>query len=190
MKQLHMFDDSIMDYEGLTYTDFMAERAGKKTNGLKKKISRILKISEESNTIKSLEYLGFFSDEKLPYYETTPFEITADRMIRRMSLSPDDRDMVILQHVLLAEWPDGRKEVIKSSMLDFGTPSTNTAISRTVALPAAIGVKLILENKISLAGVYRPVLPEIYNPVTDELKTLGIEMKEEFGLPESDMIVH
>jgi len=32
------------------------------------------------------------------------------------------------------------------------------------------------------------VVPEIYNPVLDELKTLGIEMKEEYGLPEKEMI--
>jgi saccharopine dehydrogenase (NADP+, L-glutamate forming) len=73
-------------------------------------------------------------------------------------------------------------------MLDFGSPSTNTSIARTVSLPAAIAVKMILEKKIDLKGVLRPVLPEIYNPVLDELKTLGIEMKEEFGLPESEMI--
>jgi hypothetical protein len=73
-------------------------------------------------------------------------------------------------------------------MLDFGSPATNTAVARTVALPAAIAVKLILEKKINLLGVYRPVVAEIYDPVIDELKTLGIEMKEEFGLPESEMI--
>jgi hypothetical protein len=47
---------------------------------------------------------------------------------------------------------------------------------------------MILEKKIDLSGVFRPVIPEIYIPVLDELKTLGIEMKEEYGLPESDMI--
>ena len=35
--------------------------------------------------------------------------------------------------------------------------------------------KLILQKKITLAGVYRPVIPEIYNPVLEELKALGIE---------------
>jgi saccharopine dehydrogenase-like NADP-dependent oxidoreductase len=73
-------------------------------------------------------------------------------------------------------------------MLDFGSAVTNTAVARTVALPASIAVKMILENKISLKGVYRPVVPEIYNPVIKELKSLGIEMNEEFGLPESEMI--
>ncbi|MCJ7773602.1 MAG: hypothetical protein MUP22_10785, partial [Desulfobacterales bacterium] len=58
----------------------------------------------------------------------------------------------------------------------------------TVALPAAIAAKMILEKKIDLNGVYRPVVPQIYNPVLDELKLLGIELKEEFGLPESAML--
>jgi hypothetical protein len=55
-------------------------------------------------------------------------------------------------------------------------------------LPAAIAVKLILEKKIEVTGVLRPVIPQIYNPILNELKTLGIEMKEEDGLPESEMI--
>jgi len=32
-------------------------------------------------------------------------------------------------------------------------------------------------------------VPEIYNPVIDELKTLGIEMKEEYGLKEDQMVI-
>jgi len=80
------------------------------------------------------------------------------------------------------------KRLLNHRWLDFGSPATNTAIARTVALPAAIAVKMILEKKISLKGVYRPVVHQIYIPVINELKTLGIEMKEEFGLPESEMI--
>jgi saccharopine dehydrogenase-like NADP-dependent oxidoreductase len=73
-------------------------------------------------------------------------------------------------------------------MLDFGSPATNTSIARTVALPASIAVKMILEGKINLSGVYRPVVPEIYNPVLNELEKLNIKMKEEYGLPVSEMI--
>jgi hypothetical protein len=96
--------------------------------------------------------------------------------------------MVVLQHIFLASFPDGTKEVIKSSMIDFGTPATNTSIARTVALPAAVAVRMMLDNRIDEKGVCRPVFPGIYNPVLDELKKLGIEMKEEYGLPESEMI--
>jgi saccharopine dehydrogenase (NADP+, L-glutamate forming) len=186
MKSLNMLDDTVKDYHGMSYSGFLAERGGIEVNDLKKNISTRLGIHEKSAAVESLDYLGFFSDEKLQYFETTPFEITSDRMIKKMLLSADERDMVILLHIFLASYPDGKREVIKSSMLDFGSPSTDTSIARTVALPAAIAVRMILEKKIDLKGVYRPVVSQIYNPVLNELKTLGIEMKEEFGLSESE----
>jgi saccharopine dehydrogenase-like NADP-dependent oxidoreductase len=188
MKSLNMLDDSVIDYQNKSYAGFLAERGGLEVKDLMENLAGKLGVSVKSVAIQSLDYLGFFSDEKLQYHETTPFEITSDRMIKRMLLSVNERDMVVLQHIFLASYPDGNKEVIKSSMLDFGSPSTNTSIARMVALPAAIAVKMILENKIEVTGVYRPVVPQIYNPVLDELKSLGIEMKEEFGLPESEMI--
>jgi saccharopine dehydrogenase (NADP+, L-glutamate forming) len=189
MKSLKMLDDNVKDYSRISYAEFLAERGGLEVKDLKKNIAFKLGIPVESTAIESLDYLGFFSDEKLQYYETTPFDITSDRMIKKMLLSDEERDMVILQHIFLSSYPDGKREVIKSSMLEFGSPSTNTAIARTVALPAAIAVKMILEKKIELAGVYRPIVPQIYNPVLNELKILGIEMKEEFRLPEREMII-
>jgi saccharopine dehydrogenase (NADP+, L-glutamate forming) len=189
MKSLNMLDDTIRDYEGMSYAEFMADICNTKVTDIKKNTALKLGIPEESPAIDSLEFLGFFSDEKLQYLDSSPFEITSDRMIMKMLLSNNERDMVILQHIFLASYPDGKREVIKSSMLDFGSPATNTSIARTVALPAAMAVKMILEKKIDLKGVYRPVVPQIYNPVLDELKTLGIEMKEEYGLQESEMII-
>jgi saccharopine dehydrogenase-like NADP-dependent oxidoreductase len=188
MKILKMLDDNVKDYQGITSAEFLAERTRNQVTGLKNSVATRLGIPVNSVAIEALDYLGFFSDEVLQYNETTPFEITSDRMIKKMMLNANERDMVVLQHIFLASYPDGKKEVIKSSMLDFGSPATNTSIARTVALPAAIAVKMILEKKIAVTGVHRPVIPQIYIPVLNELKTLGIEMKEEYGLPESEMI--
>jgi len=105
-----------------------------------------------------------------------------------MSLSDNERDMVVLQHIFLASWANGKKEVIKSSMLDFGSPSSNTAVARTVALPASIAVQMILEKQLNIKGVCRPVVHEIYDPVIRQLKSFGIEMKEEYGLSVNNMI--
>ena len=189
MKALNMLDDTITDYTGMDYAGFLAERSGFDTRDLRKKVAMKLGIAEDSVAMESFEWLGFFSGEKMECTKTSPFEITAGRMISKMMITGNERDMVVMQHIFLAAWPDGKKEVIKSSLLDFGTPETNTAVARTVALPASIAVKMILEKKIRLTGVYRPVVPEIYTPILDELKILGIEMKEEYGLPESEMIL-
>lgn len=188
MKSLGMLDDSVKNYHKMTYAEFMGERAGLGINDLKTNLAKFLGKSNKADVIQSLDFLGFFSNEKLQYHETSPFEITSDRMIKKMILSSNERDMVVLQHIVLASYPNDKREVIKSSMLDYGTPATNTSIARTVALPAAICVRMILEDRIKAKGVRRPVIPEIYNPVLDELKTLGIEMKEEYGLAESEMI--
>jgi saccharopine dehydrogenase-like NADP-dependent oxidoreductase len=188
MKALNMLDDTILDYTGMDYAGFTAERAVLDTADLRNKVAMKLGISEGSTAIESLEWLGFFSNERMDCTKTSPFEITSGRMISKMLITGNERDMVVMQHIFLAVYRDGKKEVIKSSMLDFGSPETNTAVARTVALPAAIAVKMILEKKINLTGVYRPVVPEIYNPVLAELKTLGIEMKEEYGLPEKEML--
>jgi len=55
----------------------------------------------------------------------------------------------------------------------------DSAISRTVALPAAIAVKMILNEEIMLNGVYIPVIPEIYDPILDELDQVGIKFIDE-----------
>jgi saccharopine dehydrogenase (NADP+, L-glutamate forming) len=188
MKTLNMLSREQNDYSGMTYSGFLAERAGTEITDLAGKIAGLLGTRETSAAIKSFEWLGFLSDEKINAGITSPFDITSARMIRRMQLAENERDMVLMQHIFLASYPDGRSEVIKSSLLDFGTPATNTAVARTVALPASIALVLILNGTIDLTGVHRPVLPQIYNPVLRELKTLGIEMKEEYGLPESQMI--
>jgi saccharopine dehydrogenase (NADP+, L-glutamate forming) len=188
MKSISMLEDSVTDYGKMSYADFISERAGIGKSDIKKNLALKLGISEGSPAIESLDFLGFFADEKLKYQKTTPFEITSDRMIEKMMLGEYERDIVLLQHIILAVYPNGTKEVIRSSMVDSGSPSTNTAIARTVALPAAIGAKLILENKIMLNGVYRPVVPNIYIPVLNELKSMGIGMNEEYELHESEMI--
>ena len=45
---------------------------------------------------------------------------------------------------------------------------------------AAIGVRLILQGEIDLTGVHAPVVPEIYEPVLEELEQLGIHFTEEW----------
>jgi hypothetical protein len=51
-------------------------------------------------------------------------------------------------------------------------------MNRTVGLPAAVGVRLILEGQIKSRGVLVPVLPEIYEPALVELERLGIHFSE------------
>lgn len=189
IKRLNLITDEKKDFTGKTYADMVAMMIGEESSvDIRKKAADYLGISVSSYAIEAIDWLGLFDDLAMGRQEDTPFEITSDVMIKKMEMHPDERDMVVMQHTFLASYPDGKKEVIKSRMLDFGTLATDTAVARTVALPAAVGVEMILQDKIDAKGVHIPVIPEIYNPVLDRLEDLNIKMVEEYGLPESENI--
>jgi len=189
MKQLKLISYDKFDMTGMTYAQFIAHQIGAPdATNIKAKVAEYLKLEINAHALTAIEWLGLFEDKPMGRGEDSPFEVTSDLMIGKMELGMNERDMVALQHTFLASYPDGSKEVIRSRMLDFGTPATDTSIARTVALPAAIGVEMILKGEISVKGVFRPVVPEIYNPVLDELEKLDIRMEEEYGLPLSENI--
>lgn len=189
MKALKLITNDTYDFTGKSYADMVAMLIGQNdSTNIKSRVAGFLGLDENAYALNAIEWLGLFSAEPMNRGEDTPFEITSDIMIEKMMIGKEERDMVVLQHLFLASYPDGSKEVIKSSMLDFGTLATDTAIARTVALPAAMGVEMILEGKINITGVYIPVLPKIYSPILDQLETVGIKMVEEYGLPESEIL--
>ncbi len=189
LKVMKLISYDKTNLEGLTYAEFVAQKIGAKdATNIKQKVADYLHLDVNAYSVNALEWLGYFDNKPMNRKVDSPFEITSDMMIEKMQLGLYERDMVVMQHTFLASYPDGKKEVIRSRMLDFGTLATDTSIARTVALPAAIGVEMILEGKINLTGVYRPTIPAIYNPVLDNLEHLNIKMVEEYGLPLSEIM--
>lgn len=189
MKALKLISSKEHDFTGKTYAEFIAMMIGSdNAANIRKQVADYLKIDPKAYALDAMEWLGLFSDTLMNVTMTSAFEITSDLMIAKMELGREERDMVVMQHIFAASYPDGKQEVIKSSMLDFGTLAKDTAVARTVALPAAIGVEMILKNEITEKGVHIPVLPGIYNPILDQLEHLNIRMVEEYGLPMSEMI--
>lgn len=72
-------------------------------------------------------------------------------------------------------------------MLETATKG-NSSIARTIALPAAIAGMLMLNGRINNTGVQIPVSSNIYEPVLNELEKQGIFMREEWGLPETELL--
>ena len=135
-------------------------------------------MCEDSKPITDLAWLGLFDDEPLPEGKNTPLDVIADQMAAKMEYRPGERDMIAMQHEFVAQYPD-RKEAITATMIDFGIPYGDTSMARTVGLPAAIAVRMILQGELAdLTGVHTPVIPEIYNPVLAELAEMGISLTE------------
>lgn len=185
IKELNLIDDTVQDYENLTYRDFVKKQSDIKSNDLEEAIAEKLNIEKDSTPIKALSWLGLLDNVPMNRKQDSAFEITSDIMIDKMWMDPTDRDMVAMQHIFLVKDKSGKLSVIKSRLLDFGDPSGFSSVAKTVALPAAVAVDNILNGKIKLTGVHRPVVPEIYNPIMDTLETMGIKMIEEYDLPEN-----
>lgn len=184
MKSLGLFECQQVNMENMTYaqlTGLLIDQPDGKN--IENEVAAYLNLNRDSLPIKAMEWLGLFSSDPVNRLEDDPFEVIADKMIQKLELTPEDRDMVIMQHIFKASYPDGNKEMIKSRMIDYGNLKTGTSIARTVALPAAMGVMLLLEGKIKAKGIQRPVIPDIYLPVLRDLQNLNIKLVEEYGLP-------
>jgi saccharopine dehydrogenase-like NADP-dependent oxidoreductase len=141
-----------------------------------------LRISACADFMKAMDWLGLFEKTPMNKVKASPFDVIGELMMNKMMLGTEDKDMVLMLHAFKVTNADGSTEVIRSKMVDYGTLKTDTAIARTVALPAAIGVKMVLEGQIAIKGVHIPILPEIYNPVLNELEKMNIRMEETYGL--------
>jgi saccharopine dehydrogenase-like NADP-dependent oxidoreductase len=167
------------DARGKTYSDMMRNLANaSKGEDLVAATARKLGIPKEAYPIENLEWLGMFSDRKLDADRISPLDAMGNLMYEKLAFRPGERDMLVLFHDFRAEFPEGRSERIISQLIDYGIPHGDSSMSRTVSLPAAIAVDMILTGQINARGVLRPVTPDIYNPVLNGLAQLNIVCKE------------
>jgi saccharopine dehydrogenase-like NADP-dependent oxidoreductase len=182
MKALGLTQYDEFPLAGFSYSDFTAKVAGMaKATDLKMAIAEKFGLSSDAPALEALDWLGLFSEAPVHLESGSQFDVVSDLMINKMMLGEGEKDMVIMQHMFTVKKPDGKREKIESRLLDYGDEKY-TSIARTVALPAAIAVKMILDGMIDLKGVHIPIRREIYEPVLNELEKLGIKMEEIYGL--------
>jgi len=171
-------EEPVKDFHGKTYGELTRHLIGAKPkDNLQNATAKHLGLKPYSAVIKRLEWLGLFGDEPLPKDKNNPLDYLNVLTLKKMSMGEHDRDMVVMHHEFIAEYPS-KKEYITSTLVDYGIPDGDTSVARTVALPAAIAVKMILQKKMNMNGVHIPVIPEIYNPILDELEEIGIKFDE------------
>jgi saccharopine dehydrogenase-like NADP-dependent oxidoreductase len=164
---------------GKTYAEFMSDLVGRgPAEELRSATAARLGLPRHALPILNLEWLGMFSDRTFQFDRIAPLDALGELMLEKLAFQPGERDMIVLYHDFRIEFSDGRKEHTVSQLFDFGVPYGDSSMSRTVSLPAAIAVDLILTGKIQARGVLRPILPEIYGPVLDELAALNIACHE------------
>ncbi|MFW9924996.1 MAG: saccharopine dehydrogenase C-terminal domain-containing protein [Candidatus Thorarchaeota archaeon] len=179
-----LFDLGLMDkeakegLEGLTWKQLLQRILNYKGDDIKREVATKLGKSTDAKCIDRLDWMGLFSDAKIPAGNSY-IDVLADHFLVKLGeFKPGEQDMIIMLHEFKAEYPNGKKETITSTLLDYGIPHGDSSMARTVSLPVAIAVRMMLEGKIKGQGVIIPTQPEVYNPILNELESMNIVFKE------------
>ncbi len=179
--QLGLTDDSfiIEDSENMTYRQFVNSFL-KYDPGtpIEIKLPALIGIDPKSEIMNKIAWLGLLEDQPIGIKEATPAQILQKKLEEKWGLEPEDKDMIVMEHVL--EWElDAKKYETRSSLVVRGINQQETAMAITVGTPVAIATKLILNGSFKQTGVQIPVKADIYLPILKELEDLGIRFVEE-----------
>ncbi len=184
---LGLLDLAEMDLAGETWAGLMRRLAGgRRGEDPREAVARKLGIGLASEPMRRFDWLGLFAEEPLPPGARTPLDALVARMEERLRYRPGERDMVVLHDEFLVV-ADGetRPSRVTVTLLAFGEARGDSAMARTVGLPAAIATRLILEGKVADPGVRLPTTPDLYEPILAELAEHGIRLIESREGPSS-----
>lgn len=179
--QLGMTDDTYQLHhsEEMTYRDFVNSFLPySPSDSVELKLRHNLKIDQDDLIWDKLMELDLFSSEKkIGIPNATPAQALQKILEDKWTLSPEDKDMIVMYHKFGYEI-DGQKKQIDATMVHIGENQTYTAMAKTVGLPVAMATLRILKGEITKSGVLRPIYPEIYEPILEELATYDIIFNE------------
>lgn len=175
--QLGATDDSyiVEGSENMTNREFINSFLKFNTyDSVELKLRHYLRIEQDDYMWEKLVWLGIFEDKKIGLKNASPAQILQKILQDKWTLSPQDKDMIVMWHRVTYKLDKIEKSLI-SHMTFIGKDSNLTAMSDTVGLPLGIATKMLLNGSIKTRGVVLPLDKQIYDPVLKELKQYGID---------------
>lgn len=177
--ELGSLDEQERDLSGLTYRQLTGHLLGAgDEDDLRPLLAERLGVPEYAAVLCRITWLGLTDDEQIPIDRGSPRDVTAGLMLEKLAYAEDERDMVVMTHEYWVRRPDGQRERLLSTFLDYGQPGGHSSIARTTGLPAAVACKLVVTGRIDLRGVQIPTSRTIYEPCLGELERLDIRARE------------
>ncbi len=138
----------------------------------------LLYLQTDEISFGKIKWLGIFDDKPLHILSGSPAAALQKLIEEKWVLEEEDKDMIVMWHRFTYATAAGNEE-LHSSMICLGDNQVHTAMSKTVGLPIGIAARMVLDGRMKLTGIQLPILPEIYLPVLEELKTYGIDFNEQ-----------
>ena len=178
--QLGMTDDSyeMKGLEKMSKRDFLNSFLPySQQQSVEEKLCVYTAIPAGGDEFNKIKWLDLLEEDPLPVQKGSPAKILQHILEEKWMLGPRDRDMILMQHKFEYSIGGERWEKV-STLVCTGEDSKRTAMAKTVGLPLGIAARLLVEGKIKRRGVCIPVYPDLYHPILEELKSLGIRMEE------------
>lgn len=147
-------------------------------HSVEEKLCTAFDLQTDGEEMQRLRWSGLFSNEKIGLSNGTPAQILEYILNKRWKLVPGDKDMIVMWH-RFRYTRDGMEKVITAHLCVLGEDEIQTAMAKTVGLPLGIATKLLLEGKINERGVLIPTHKNLYQPILQALRELGIIMIED-----------
>jgi len=174
-----------LSLEGKTYADLMRSKVNASpSDNLREKVAQQVNLKPDDAILDRMEWLGLFSNKQVAAGVKTYLDALCELCKERLVYNKGERDMLLMRHEFVAEFPN-KREYISSLLVDFGIPNGDSSMSRTVSIPVAIAVRMVMEGKFTKPGIQIPIIPELYNPILDELETLGIKFVDKIEKTET-----
>ena len=139
-----------------------------------------LELNPTGALMENLRFLGLFDTEPTGCAGDTAAAMLSHLLETRLAPLPESRDMVTIFHEMEVEFPDSDRPPERqiSSMVEYGVPTKLSAMAKTVGLPTAVAVELMLKSEIELRGCLLPTHPVICESVLRRLRAEGLEITE------------
>ncbi len=178
-KQLGLLNRKMkFDFNEVTPREVMANIVNCRDTDVRAGVAAYLKIPQHALTLKKLEWLGLLANRRLGIGTASVFDMFAHMLKQRLVYDEGEMDLLVMHHEFEAIFPELPRRRIQSTLIDYGVPEGDSSMSRTVGYPVGIAAALLMEGKIDLKGVLRPVHPQIYEPILKECQRLGIRFTE------------
>ncbi|WP_066831042.1 saccharopine dehydrogenase family protein [Rufibacter ruber] len=144
---------------------------------LKERVAAHVGLAPDAEELYMVGWTGLFDELPIGLENATPAQALEKLLVPRWKLSPGDKDMIVMQHLLEYDL-NGEHKKLTSSLVVLGEDEVHTAMAKTVGLPIGIATKLLLQGQIQQRGVVVPLQPELYEPILAELEQLGVQFTE------------
>jgi len=180
LADLGYLDVNDVDLTGFTYRKLTASLLKTTSDNIVADVATQLGLDPNHRIITTLAWLGLFGDDPVPPKTKSRLDALCEAMLARMQYAEGERDMLVMLHTFVCEFPkEGKRRIYTSRLLDFGIKNGDSSMSRTVSLPVAIATKLVLEGRLKhLTGLVIPTSPDLYVPILEELETFNIKFHE------------